>query len=95
MTDQPKVEPQVPSGGGEGQEPPPPFEPDEELITYLEKGRESKEEGKLRDSQRAASEEPRFAPTRFAQRQVLFTLGLVRTLVGGTRNCANRLVLEP
>jgi hypothetical protein len=43
MTDQPKAEPQVPPGG-EGRGPPPPFEPDEELITYLEKGRESKEE---------------------------------------------------
>ena len=41
MTDKPTPEPQVPPGGGDGQEPPPPFEPDEELITYLEKGRDS------------------------------------------------------
>jgi hypothetical protein len=41
MTDEPKPEPGVPTSAGEGQEPPPPFEPDDELITYLEKGREA------------------------------------------------------
>ncbi len=44
MSDEPKSESQVPTGSGEGQEPPPPFEPDEDLITYLEKGREPKGE---------------------------------------------------
>jgi len=43
MTDEPKPESQIPTGGGEGQEPPP-FEPDEDLITYLEKGREPRGE---------------------------------------------------
>ena len=40
MTDEPKPESQVPTGGRGGQKPPPPFEPDDELITYLEKGRD-------------------------------------------------------
>jgi hypothetical protein len=40
MTDEPKPPPpQAPAGRGEGQQDPPPFEPDEDLITYLEKGR--------------------------------------------------------
>jgi len=38
MTDKPNPEPQSPAGG-EGEKPPPPFEPDEELITYLERDR--------------------------------------------------------
>ncbi len=42
MTDEPKPPSQVPTGGGEGQQEPPPFEPDEDLITYLEKGRGTK-----------------------------------------------------
>jgi hypothetical protein len=44
MTDEPKPESQIPMGSGEGHEPPPPFEPDEELITYLEKGRNPQQE---------------------------------------------------
>ncbi|MGH2827744.1 MAG: hypothetical protein ACRDKF_12310 [Actinomycetota bacterium] len=40
MTEQPKTDPQVPAGGGEDEELPPPFEPDEDLITYIEKGRD-------------------------------------------------------
>jgi hypothetical protein len=40
MSDDPK--PQVDTPGGAGaDEPPPPFEPDEELITYLERGRKT------------------------------------------------------
>jgi hypothetical protein len=34
--------PQVDKRGGAGAEPPPPFEPDEDLITYLENGRKPK-----------------------------------------------------
>lgn len=41
MTDEPIVEPHAPASGGEGEDPPPPFEPDEDLITYLERGREA------------------------------------------------------
>jgi hypothetical protein len=44
MTDEPKPESQIPMGSGEGHESPPPFEPDEELITYLEKGRNPQQE---------------------------------------------------
>ncbi|MGH2750871.1 MAG: hypothetical protein ACRDK3_08380 [Actinomycetota bacterium] len=44
MTNEPKPESRVPTGGDGGDEPPPPFEPDEDLITYLEKGREPKGE---------------------------------------------------
>jgi hypothetical protein len=40
MTEDPKTDPQVPTGGGEDEGPPPPFAPDEDLITYLEKGRD-------------------------------------------------------
>ncbi len=40
MTEEPKIEPQTSTSGGEGQEPPPPFAPDEDLITYLERGRD-------------------------------------------------------
>ena len=39
MTEEPKIESQAPTSGGEEPEPPPPFEPDEDLITYLERGR--------------------------------------------------------
>lgn len=46
MTEEPKVEPQIPPSGGEGEEPPPPFEPDEDLITYIEKGRDGDGEKK-------------------------------------------------
>jgi hypothetical protein len=38
MSDEPR--PQVGKPGGAGTEPPPPFVPDEDLITYLESGRE-------------------------------------------------------
>lgn len=43
MTDEPKTGSQAPTGGGQD-EGPPPFEPDEDLITYLEKGRDPKEQ---------------------------------------------------
>ena len=38
MTEESKADPGAPTGGGDEQ--PPPFEPDEDLITYLEKGRD-------------------------------------------------------
>jgi hypothetical protein len=44
MTEEPKPDPQVPTGGGENERPPPPFQPDEDLITHLEKGRDPDEE---------------------------------------------------
>lgn len=47
MTDEPKVEPQAPASEGGGKEPPPPFEPDEDLITYLERGRDTDAQKKL------------------------------------------------
>ncbi len=46
MTEEPKVESQAPASGGEGEDPPPPFEPDEDLITYLERGRDADAETK-------------------------------------------------
>lgn len=46
MTEEPKVEPQAAASGGEGEDPPPPFEPDEDLITYLERSRNSGAEKK-------------------------------------------------
>jgi len=44
MTDEEKPDPKISTGDGEEQEPPPAFSPDEELITYLEKGRKSTRE---------------------------------------------------
>jgi hypothetical protein len=54
MTEEPRTDPQIPTGSGEDEGPPPPFEPDEDLITYLEKGRDPNEKkavGPARDWQ--------------------------------------------
>lgn len=43
MTEEDKESPQTGNGSStEGQEAPPPFEPDHELITYIERGQGSK-----------------------------------------------------
>jgi hypothetical protein len=44
MTDEPKSPPPVPPRDTDALQEPPPFEPDEDLITYLEKGRERRKE---------------------------------------------------
>lgn len=44
MSDDPKPQVEIPGGAG-ADEPLPPFEPDEDLITYLERGRKTNPPG--------------------------------------------------
>lgn len=67
MSEDPKPELNAPSGAG-AREPLPPFEPDEDLITYLESGRDS--QSRVDTSLGAGASKP---PSPFAPDEDLIT----------------------